>query len=76
MGGKTIPSAALRAARLQIVGNGQGSVPTADIPAELPALAAESSAGAVPVDARPVPLCDVERVWTAAPTTERIVLVP
>ncbi len=31
-----IPSAALRAARLQIVGSGQGSVPTRDILAELP----------------------------------------
>ena len=36
-----IPSAALRAARLQIVGSGQGSVPTRDILAELPAIAAQ-----------------------------------
>ena len=31
-----IPSAALRAARLAVVGSGQGSVPTADIVSELP----------------------------------------
>ena len=58
-----IPSAALRAARLQIVGSGQGSVPTRDILAELPALAAEITGGTFQVDARTVPLADVEAAW-------------
>ena len=40
-----VPSAALRAVRLQIVGSGQGSVPTRDIVAELPELAAEITNG-------------------------------
>ena len=40
-----IPSAALRAARLQIVGSGQGSVSTREILAELPALAQEITGG-------------------------------
>ena len=38
---RSIPSAALRAARLQIVGSGQGSVSTREFLTELPALAQE-----------------------------------
>ena len=72
-----IPSAALRAARLSIVGSGQGSVPTRDILAELPALAAEISAGAFDIRARPMPLDAVEQAWGIAQTTpDRLVLVP
>lgn len=72
-----IPSAALRAARLQLVGSGQGSVPTAEIVAELPALAEAVAAGSVTVDAEPVPLADVERAWAAAATsTRRLVVTP
>jgi NADPH:quinone reductase-like Zn-dependent oxidoreductase len=70
-----IPSAALRAARLQLVGSGQGSVPTADILAELPALAAEIAAGTLSTDAVPVPLSAVEEAWRA-PSPHRVVLVP
>lgn len=72
----TIPSAALRAARLAIVGSGQGSVPTRDIVAELPTLAAEISRGNLAVDARAVPLADVSKAWEDAGSGERIVLVP
>jgi NADPH:quinone reductase-like Zn-dependent oxidoreductase len=72
-----IPSAALRAARLQIVGSGQGSVTTQDILAELPDLAREITAAAFRVDARAVPLSDVAQAWAAAATsTQRIVLTP
>jgi NADPH:quinone reductase-like Zn-dependent oxidoreductase len=70
-----IPSAALRAARLQLVGSGQGSVPTADILAELPALAAEITTGTFTTDAVPIPLADVETSWHR-PTPDRIVLIP
>jgi NADPH:quinone reductase-like Zn-dependent oxidoreductase len=70
-----IPSAALRAACLQIVGSGQGSVPTADILAELPALAEEITKGTFQIDARPVPLADVESVWTTTRSKERLVLI-
>jgi hypothetical protein len=58
-----IPSAALRAARLQILGSGQGSEPTQDILAELPALAAAITTGTLRIDARAVPLSDVETAW-------------
>lgn len=73
----SIPSAALRAARLEIVGSGQGSVSTHEILAELPALAQEITKGTFDIAARPTPLSDVERAWAeAARTTERIVLTP
>ncbi|MET0693677.1 MAG: zinc-binding alcohol dehydrogenase family protein, partial [Propionibacteriaceae bacterium] len=73
----SIPSAALRAARLQIVGSGQGSVSTGEILAELPALAAEIAAGTFSLDTRAVPLQDVERAWVeTAASSQRIVLTP
>jgi NADPH:quinone reductase-like Zn-dependent oxidoreductase len=73
----TLPSAALRAANLRIMGSGQGSVSAAAIVAELPALAAEINAGTLTVNAEPVPLSQVEATWTA-PTQpgRRIVFTP
>ena len=72
-----IPSAALRAARLQIVGSGQGSVSTREILAELPALAQEITGGSFEIDARPRSLADVEQAWADdASTTQRIVITP
>jgi NADPH:quinone reductase-like Zn-dependent oxidoreductase len=71
-----IPSAALRTARLQIVGSGQGSVATHDILTELPAIAAEITSGAFQVDARTVPLADVEAAWNDTDTEQRIVITP
>ena len=72
-----VPSAALRAARLQIAGSGQGSVSTRGILAELPALAREITKGTFDIGARPTPLADVEQAWAdAARTTQRIVLTP
>lgn len=75
--GCAVPAAALRSTRLRVVGSGQGSVPLRDIAAELPALAAHVSAGNVSVDARAVPLADVEAAWTAPDRgEERLVLLP
>ncbi len=71
-----IPSAALRAARLQIVGSGQGSVPTDRIVGELGELAATIAAGAFRIDARAVPLADVEAAWADASAGARIVITP
>ncbi len=70
-----IPSAALRAARLEIVGSGQGSVGGAEIVAELPALVDRLVAGDLTVEPVAVPLRDVERAW-AEPSDRRVVLVP
>jgi NADPH:quinone reductase-like Zn-dependent oxidoreductase len=72
-----IPAAALRAARLTIVGSGIGSVSGRDFVEELPQLAAAVAQGAFDVRARAVPLAEVEQVWAGtAGTTDRIVLVP
>jgi NADPH:quinone reductase-like Zn-dependent oxidoreductase len=71
-----LPSAALRAARLQIVGSGQGSVPAQDILAELPELAAEISHGTFRIDARTVPLAEVEAAWRDVHSSQRVVITP
>jgi NADPH:quinone reductase-like Zn-dependent oxidoreductase len=71
-----IPSAALRAARLQIVGSGQGSVPTRDILAELPDLAAEITNGTFQINALSVRLADVEGAWKDSDSPQRIVITP
>jgi NADPH:quinone reductase-like Zn-dependent oxidoreductase len=70
----TLPSAALRAANLQLVGSGQGSVTTAGIVAELPELAEQITAGAFVVDPVSIPLSEVEAAWNAPITAgQRIV---
>ena len=72
-----LQSAWLRAARIQILGSGQGSVRTRAIAQELPALAAEISAGTFVINAAPTPLSQVNAAWNA-PTApgERIVFTP
>jgi NADPH:quinone reductase-like Zn-dependent oxidoreductase len=72
-----IPAAALRAARLQIVGSGIGSVPGRDIVDELPALVKEIARGTFRIDAKAMPLSSVQQAWAdAAQASERIVLTP
>jgi NADPH:quinone reductase-like Zn-dependent oxidoreductase len=72
-----VPSAALRSARLSIVGSGVGSVPARDFAMEIPKIAAAVAEGDFDVRARVVPLADAEQAWTGIPgTTERIVFVP
>ena len=72
----TLPSFVLRAANLRIMGSGQGSVTTAGIVAELPALLEQIAAGTLSVGALPLPLTDVEQAWTS-PTEpgQRVVFV-
>jgi NADPH:quinone reductase-like Zn-dependent oxidoreductase len=72
-----LPSVALRSANFRVQGSGQGSVSPRGYVAELPSLVAEINAGTIAVQARPVPLRDVEQAWTAneAPG-ERTVLIP
>jgi NADPH:quinone reductase-like Zn-dependent oxidoreductase len=59
----TLPSAALRSANLQLLGSGQGSLTTAAIVAELPALADQLAAGTFVVDPISRPLSEVESAW-------------
>jgi NADPH:quinone reductase-like Zn-dependent oxidoreductase len=72
----TLPSAALRAANLQLLGSGQGSITTAGIVAELPELARQITAGTFAVDPVSTPLSDVESAWNApAAPGRRIVFI-
>jgi NADPH:quinone reductase-like Zn-dependent oxidoreductase len=72
-----IPAAALRSARLQIVGSGIGSVPGPDFVKELPELVGAIAADAFEVRPRAVPLAEVEEIWiNTTETSDRIVLVP
>ncbi|MFI6897565.1 zinc-binding alcohol dehydrogenase family protein [Streptomyces sp. NPDC050256] len=70
-----VPSAALRAAQLNIVGSGIGSVPARDFIAELPELAKAVTEGALDVQARAVPLARIGQAWSEK-TSERLVFVP
>ena len=71
-----IPSAALRATRLQLVGSGQGSVDAGDIRDEVAALAKEIVKGTFALETRAVPLAEVEGAWADTSSPERIVIVP
>jgi NADPH:quinone reductase-like Zn-dependent oxidoreductase len=71
-----IPSAALRALPLQIVGSGQGSVSTRDIVSVLPAIAQAVGNRTLRIDARAKPLSDVATVWQGTRDAARIVLTP
>ncbi len=67
----------LRAANLRLLGSGQGSISTADIVAELPALVHELAAGTLTVNAKAVPLAEVESTWNAPiPRGQCIVFTP
>jgi NADPH:quinone reductase-like Zn-dependent oxidoreductase len=72
-----IPSAALRSARLQLVGSGIGSVSGREFAGELPQIAKAVTAGAFDVRTRTIPLCEVEGAWmSTVGQSERIVFVP
>jgi NADPH:quinone reductase-like Zn-dependent oxidoreductase len=60
-----LPSAALRSANLRLQGAGQGAVSPQAYLAELPSLIEEIDAGTIEVNARSVPLAEVEATWTA-----------
>jgi hypothetical protein len=51
-------------------------VPTRDIPAEIPALVDEITSGTFHLDARTIPLADVETAWNDTATDQRIVITP
>ena len=73
----SIPAAALRSVRLQIVGSGIGSVAGRDFVKELPKLVEAVAQGAFDVHARAVPLTQVAEAWTSTTgTSDRIVFVP
>lgn len=73
----SLPSAALRAADLRILGSGQGSASADALLAQVPDLMAAVAEGTVGVLTNPVPLADVERAWTEPEQAgRRTVLIP
>jgi NADPH:quinone reductase-like Zn-dependent oxidoreductase len=73
----SLPSAALRAHNLTILGSGQGALPVPDFFAEIPALIDELVKGTIAVDAYQAPLADVEEAWGVGYRGDkRIVLCP
>ncbi|BBZ75713.1 hypothetical protein MANY_10500 [Mycolicibacterium anyangense] len=71
-----ITAAALRSMPLQILGSGIGSVPTADVLGELPALTRAIADGALRTRPQAVPLSEVEQVWPQPENGQRIVFTP
>jgi NADPH:quinone reductase-like Zn-dependent oxidoreductase len=72
-----LPSAALRAVDLRILGSGQGSASPEALLGSLPDLMAAVAAGTVEIATTAVPLADVERAWTAPEQAgRRTVLTP
>jgi NADPH:quinone reductase-like Zn-dependent oxidoreductase len=79
MAGPTLelPSVALRSANLRIQGVGQGAISAQGYLAELPSLIEEIDSGTLEVAVRPIPLRDIEAVWTEPDVPgERLVVMP
>lgn len=72
----SIPSAALRAVNLRLVGSGQGSVTPDAYREEIRVLAEEVLSGTFGVSTRVVPLERVQEAWAAPAGPERVVVVP
>jgi len=72
----SIPSAALRAVNLRILGSGQGSVGTRAYRQEIGTLAQVIHEGAFDITTRCAPLSEVSTAWTDVAGTDRIVIVP
>ena len=71
-----VPSSLLRSRKLTISGSGAGSVPAADIKAQIPLYIELIADGSVQVPFRTFPLSDISAAWTAsAGTGPRVVLV-
>jgi NADPH:quinone reductase-like Zn-dependent oxidoreductase len=71
-----VPSALLRSRKLTISGSGAGSVPAAEIKAQIPRYIQLIADGSVQVPFRTFPLSDVGAAWTAsAESGPRVVLV-
>ncbi len=71
-----VPSALLRSRKLTISGSGAGSVPAAEIRAQLPRYLRVIADGSVQVPFQTFPLSDVAAAWTtSAESGPRVVLV-
>jgi NADPH:quinone reductase-like Zn-dependent oxidoreductase len=71
-----IPSAALRAVNLQLIGSGQGSVAAPDYRDEVEELTSQVLKGTFDTPVLQIPLSEVESAWAGTASSERIVIVP
>jgi NADPH:quinone reductase-like Zn-dependent oxidoreductase len=72
-----LSSVLLRKRNLHVLGSGQGAVSTRDMFGTAPDIMRAYAAGKLTVDARQVPLADVDRWWSAkVGSGERVVFVP
>ncbi|MFZ0735331.1 MAG: zinc-binding alcohol dehydrogenase family protein [Candidatus Sulfotelmatobacter sp.] len=74
----SLPAAALRSSRLEILGAGSGNAPTSpEMWAEaIQTLLAYVASGAIQIDTEKVPLREVEEVWGRKFPGRRVVLIP
>lgn len=72
----SLPSAALRSSRLEIMGSGGGSVSVQAIFQALPEIMKHAAAGRLTIDVIAMPLEEVSAAWTRETAGGRIVLVP
>lgn len=72
----TLPGAVLRASAIELMGSGIGSIPVDRLMAATGALLRAAASAGLTAAARPVPLSDVERVWTGPDDGRRIVFTP
>ncbi|GAA3634707.1 zinc-binding alcohol dehydrogenase family protein [Kineosporia mesophila] len=71
----SVPAGLLRSSGLQILGSGQGSLGTADMATEIPAVAAEIARGTFAMKTTAIALEHVEEAWNRpADSSSRIVL--
>ncbi|HTZ83269.1 MAG TPA: zinc-binding alcohol dehydrogenase family protein [Candidatus Acidoferrales bacterium] len=74
----SLPAAALRSSRLEILGAGSGNAPTSPemwVDA-IQKLLANVASGAIRIDTEKVPLADVETAWSRKFPGRRVVLIP
>jgi NADPH:quinone reductase-like Zn-dependent oxidoreductase len=74
----SLPAAALRSSRLELLGAGSGNAPTSpDMWVDaIQKLLANVASGAIRIETEKLPLCDVEEVWQAKFPGRRVVLIP
>lgn len=68
-----LPSAVLRASAIELMGSGLGSIPPARLVACIGALLQAAAPAGLQIDARPVPLSEVETAWAETNGARRIV---
>ncbi|NLY93503.1 MAG: zinc-binding alcohol dehydrogenase family protein [Myxococcales bacterium] len=79
MAGETspVPAALLRSSKLHLLGSGLGSVSTPELLEALPSLLEVLAQGSLHIDAKAIPLREIDRAWReAGNAAERVVVTP